>query len=173
MFELSKLARTVDAVAVGPNNGLIALAKLTERYVGYPLRKEKHVRAGNWAADLNQTQMDCQFFISCISHQADKLMIDAANDVYASLLIYDKLMAMGKEREIEIVRRGMCSDHGNFKDFIPPLVSSNGQVVPHIAGRDGSKSPTAAQSRTIAMFIEGKNTNEIASEMGVKQATAQ
>jgi hypothetical protein len=101
------------------------------------------------------------------------LMIDAANDVYASLLIYDKLMAMGKEREIEIVRRGMCSDHGNFKDFIPPLVSSNGQVVPHIAGRDGSKSPTAAQSRTIAMFIEGKNTNEIASEMGVKQATAQ
>ena len=66
----------------------------------------------------------------------------------------------------------MCSDHGEFKDIIPRPTSPNGQVVPHIAGR-GSLSPSPAQTRTIAMFIEGKSTEQIAQEMGVKTATAQ
>jgi len=47
-------------MAVGPGTTLIALAKLTQRYLGYPLRKETNVRAGNWAGNLDQTQRDCQ-----------------------------------------------------------------------------------------------------------------
>jgi hypothetical protein len=97
---------------------------------------------------------------------------DAANDVYASLLIYEKLIKLGKERGIEVDRRSLCSDHGEFKDIMPRQTSPNGQVVPHIAGR-GSLSPSPAQTRTIAMFIEGKSTEQIAQEMGVKRATAQ
>jgi hypothetical protein len=98
--------------------------------------------------------------------------IDAANDVYASLLIYDKLIALGKERGIEVDRRSLCSDHGEFKDIIPRPISQNGQVIPHIAGR-GSLSPSPAQTRTIAMFIEGKSTEQIAQGMGIKRTTAQ
>jgi hypothetical protein len=60
LLELSKLARKVDAEVLGPGNTLIALAKLTQRYLGYPLRKEMNVRAGNWAGDLDQTQRDCE-----------------------------------------------------------------------------------------------------------------
>ena len=60
LLELSKLARKVDAEVLGPGNTLIALAKLTQRYLGYPLRKEMNVRAGNWAGDLDQTQRDCK-----------------------------------------------------------------------------------------------------------------
>ena len=96
--------------------------------------------------------------------------IDAANDVYASLLIYEKLIALGKERGIEVDRRNLCSDHGEFRDVIPRPISQNGEVTPHIAGR-GSLSPTPTQTRTIAMFIEGKSTKEIADEMGVKRGT--
>jgi hypothetical protein len=81
-------------------------------------------------------------------------------------------MALSLERKIEIDRRSLSSDHGDLKD-IPRLVSPNGQVVPHIAGRNGSLSPTPAQSRAIAMFIEGKSTETIALEMGVKRTTAQ
>jgi len=62
LLELSKLARKVDAEVLGPGNTLIALAKLTQRYLGYPLRKEMNVRAGNWAGDLDQTQRDCEYF---------------------------------------------------------------------------------------------------------------
>jgi hypothetical protein len=101
-----------------------------------------------------------------------ELISDAANDVYASLLIYDKLIALGKERGIEVDRRSLCSDHGEFKDIVPRPISQNGQVLPHIAGR-GSLSPSPAQTRTIAMFIEGKNAEQIAQEMGVKRTTAQ
>jgi hypothetical protein len=98
--------------------------------------------------------------------------IDAANDVYASLLIYEKLIALGKGRGIEVDRRSLCSDHGEFKDIIPRPISPNGQVIPHIAGR-GSLSPSPAQTRTIGMFIEGKGTEQIAQEMGIKRTTAQ
>jgi len=100
-----------------------------------------------------------------------ELILDAANDVYASLLIYEKLIALGKEREIEVDRRSMCSDHGEFKN-IPRPVSPNGEVVPHIAGR-GSLSPSPAQTRTIALFMEGKTVDAIALEMGVKRTTTQ
>jgi hypothetical protein len=101
-----------------------------------------------------------------------ELILDAANDVYASLLIYEKLIALGKERRIEVNRRSLCSDHGEFEGIIPRPISPNGQVVPHIAGR-GSLSPTPAQTRTIAMFIEGRSVEAIALEMGVKRTTAQ
>ena len=100
-----------------------------------------------------------------------ELILDAANDVYASLLIYEKLIALGKEREIEVDRRSMCSYHGEFKN-IPRPVSPNGEVVPHIAGR-GSLSPSPAQTRTIALFMEGKTVDAIALEMGVKRTTTQ
>jgi hypothetical protein len=101
-----------------------------------------------------------------------ELILDAANDVYASLLIYEKLISLGKKRGIEVDRRSLCSDHGEFQDIIPRQTSPNGQIVPHIAGR-GSLSPSPAQTRTIAMFIEGKNIEQIAQEMGIKRATAQ
>lgn len=81
-------------------------------------------------------------------------------------------MAMGKEREIEVDRRRLCSDLGDIKGISPRPTSPNGQVIPHIAGR-GSLSPSPAQARTIAMFIEGKSTEQIALEMGVKRSTAQ
>jgi len=106
-----------------------------------------------------------------VSHLME-LISDAANDVYASLLIYEKLIALGEERGIEVDRRSMCSDHGDFQDIIPRPISPNGQVTPHIAGR-GSLSPTPAQTRTIALFIEGKTVDAIAREMGVKRTTAQ
>jgi hypothetical protein len=60
LLELSKLARRVDGQSLGPGNTLISLAKLTERYLGYPLKKEKDVRSGNWASILDQDQKDCQ-----------------------------------------------------------------------------------------------------------------
>jgi len=66
----------------------------------------------------------------------------------------------------------MCSDHGDFQDIIPRPISPNGQVTPHIAGR-GPLSPTPAQIRTIALFLEGKTVDAIALEIGVKRTTAQ
>jgi len=101
-----------------------------------------------------------------------ELILDAANDVYASLLIYEKLIALGKEREIEVDRRSMCSDHGEFKNIIPRPISPNGEVVHHIAGR-GSLSPSPAQTRTISLFMEGKTVDAIALEMSVKRTTTQ
>jgi len=60
LLELTKLARRVDARDLGPGKTLISLAKLTQRYLGYPLRKDSHIRSGNWADDLNQIQRDCK-----------------------------------------------------------------------------------------------------------------
>lgn len=53
-------------MAIGPGTTLIALAKLTQRYLGYPLRKELNVRAGNWAGDLDEIQRDCESFHSLL-----------------------------------------------------------------------------------------------------------
>jgi hypothetical protein len=101
-------------------------------------------------------------------------MTDAANDVYASYLIYGRLMAMGKERFILVDRRSLCSDHGNFRESIPCPTSPNGANTPLMARRNStSLDPSPAQARTIALFIEGKTTEEVALEMGVKRTTAQ
>jgi hypothetical protein len=60
LLELTHLARRVDGEAIGLGNTLISLAKLTERYTGFPLRKEKDVRSGDWAAALKKEQKDCK-----------------------------------------------------------------------------------------------------------------
>jgi hypothetical protein len=73
LLELSKLARKVDAEVLGPGNTLIALAKLTQRYLGYPLRKEMNVRAGNWAGDLDQTQRDFRSLHSSLYWLMDQM----------------------------------------------------------------------------------------------------
>jgi len=83
-------------------------------------------------------------------------------------------MAMGQERSMAIDRKTLCSNHGDYQAIVPRPTSPTGQILPHIAGRgSGSLSPSPAQSRAIAIFIEGKSTEQIALEMGVKHATAQ
>jgi hypothetical protein len=66
LLELTRLARRVDGAEIGPGNTLISLSKLSERYTGFPLRKEKDVRGGNWAAALDMEQKDCKCSFSAI-----------------------------------------------------------------------------------------------------------
>ena len=101
-------------------------------------------------------------------------MVDAANDVYASLLIYEKLMAMGQERSITVDRRSLCSDHGDYQAHIPRPISPTGVRTPIMAKRNStSPDPSPTQARTIAMFMEGKSTEDIRLEMGIKRSSVQ
>ena len=101
-------------------------------------------------------------------------MVDAANDVYASLLIYEKLMAMGKERSITVDRRSLCSDHGDYQAHIPRPTSPSGVRMPMMAKRNStSPDPSPSQARTIAMFMDGKSTEDIRLEMGIKRSSVQ
>lgn len=94
--------------------------------------------------------------------------LDAANDVYASYLIYQALDRLAKERGIDLNLDEFSSNQGD----VPSNPDGSGDPMARMARRgSGSLGPTPAQERVIGLFIGGENVDVIASSMGIKEGT--
>lgn len=89
-------------------------------------------------------------------------MIDAANDTYASYLIYQTLARLASERGIDLDLDEFSTNQGDVPD------SLGAKMAPRASG---SLSPTPAQERVIGLFIAGEEVGVIASSMGIKEGT--
>lgn len=98
---------------------------------------------------------------------------DGANDVYASYLIYDRLLTLARDRSINLNLDEFCSNLGDIpRQSTGPITSGPGSRSAVLARRmSGSLGPTPAQERTLGMFISGQGPEEIAATMGIKHGT--
>lgn len=106
MIELTHLARQADPQGTEGVGSFIALAKQTEMYLGYTLPKGS-VRTSNWSATLDRGQQECELdHVGCSVRKGNLLNLaivvlgftDAANDVYSTMLIYQRLKELALER---------------------------------------------------------------------------
>ncbi|KAJ9106740.1 hypothetical protein QFC19_003052 [Naganishia cerealis] len=156
ILDLSYIARAVDAANCRPGNTKIALAKLCLAYTGCELDKGP-VRQSNWSKRLSQAQMDY-----------------AANDVYSTMVIYNTLLSLGRERGIDLNLAGLSSDLSPelYRKGKPVLQTSTGANVNSNAtptsggGGGGSCKPLApSKMRAFSFFREGKSVLEIGQAM--------
>ncbi|WWD01117.1 hypothetical protein V866_008056 [Kwoniella sp. B9012] len=92
-LELSRLARMVEPEWRGKGRRLISLADQCQRFLGKTLDKYETIRQGNWDGELKEEATDY-----------------AANDVYSSLKIYDKLISISELKKITIDYPYLCVD---------------------------------------------------------------
>ncbi|OCF71588.1 hypothetical protein I204_07647 [Kwoniella mangroviensis CBS 8886] len=92
-LELSRLARMVEPEWRGKGRRFICQAAQSQQYLGKALNRDDHVRYGNWDVELKEEAIEY-----------------AANDVYSSLKIYDKLIGMSELKKLNIVYPYLCVD---------------------------------------------------------------
>ncbi|KAJ7211817.1 ribonuclease H-like domain-containing protein [Mycena haematopus] len=88
LVELGALARRADPGVWGAGRGIVALAKLVERYLQKRLRKDADVRVSNWEdrkLETNARQIEY-----------------AANDAYCGLEVYTRLLALAEANDITL-----------------------------------------------------------------------
>ncbi|KAJ9127393.1 hypothetical protein QFC24_000800 [Naganishia onofrii] len=168
VLDLSYIARAVDEANCKPGGSKIALAKLCEQYTGCELDKGP-VRQSDWSKRLSQAQMDY-----------------AANDVASTMVIYNTLMSLDRERGINVDLASLSSDlTPEMYTGVPVLQPSKGAnantatgaksaavsaAKPAVAGAaksaaNGVIKVTPTKMRAYNFFLEGKSTLEIAKAM--------
>ncbi|WRT67397.1 uncharacterized protein IL334_004368 [Kwoniella shivajii] len=169
LFELSLLARAVDSIGTGPGGGLISLSNLSKWYLEKELDKDKDVRKGDWTGVLDQKQKDY-----------------AANDVYASLQIFNKLRSIAKENDFPLDLNKYLSVVESFGSLVKPVtngtrpIGSKDAFGAHLQIGDksvtlqgGVRPPTPAQLSALNDFVGGVTIASVAERKGIKLATAE
>ena len=93
-------------------------------------------------------------------HRAN--VIDAANDTYASYLIYQTLVRLAHDRGIDLDLDEFSTDQGDIPESLGAKMARRSS---------GSLAPTPAQERVIGLFVAGEEVGVIASSMGIKEGT--
>ena len=100
--------------------------------------------------------------------QEIKLMdLDAANDVYASYLIYVKLAQLAQDRDIALNLDEYSSNLGD----VPYPGFGSGRTGAKLARAVGVEGPTPSQETVLGLFVAGQSVPVIASSMGIKDGT--
>ena len=163
VLDLSDIARAVDAENCKAW-GKIALAKLCAQYIGFELGKGA-VRTSNWSKKLSQEQMNCECSPQTGNQKLEQRpwITDAADDVYSTIMIYNSLMHIGKQRGITI-------DHASLSTN---LTRENATVSTVLKEATGVKSNTVKAAKGVApskmrafgYFDMGQSVEEIGKSM--------
>lgn len=175
LLELNTLARNIDPVGCGPGAALISLANLSKAYLCRELDKGA-VRRSDWSKRLTPAQKSCG--CGCVSIDFPQLMratcrSDAANDVYASFLIYKALIKLASENELDMDVARMAQNLGVEKLQLEQATKDRSQGATR--GADGSDDNARVQysasthSSAMRAFVLfnglGKELRDIAKEM--------
>ncbi|WVQ69803.1 uncharacterized protein L199_008024 [Kwoniella botswanensis] len=169
-LELSRLARMVEPEWRGKGRRLISLADQCQHFLGKTLNKDETIRQGNWDGELKEEATDY-----------------AANDVYSSLKIYDKLISMSELKQITIDYPYLCVDRDpppKTKPYSHPLIDEfelqyNAPPIKYtIAGREFQHPAWAprllpSEIRAFEAFLKGVRVRYYAEEYRIQIITVQ
>lgn len=127
------MAHAIDPERAGHGSRLIKLATLCRAYLGRELDKNMKIRTGDWAGELNEVQKACKSFALVLRLQLRWLtfgyIIDAANDVFVSVQIFNALKKLADERNVTLDLDGWSSSVSGHPERTVPLATSGMTVI--------------------------------------------
>lgn len=127
------MAHGVDPERAGHGSRLIKLATLCRAYLGRELDKNTKIRTGDWAGELNEVQKACKSSALVLRLQLRWLtfgyIIDAANDVFVSVQIFNALKKLAEERNVTLDLDGWSSSVPGHAERTAPLATSGMTVI--------------------------------------------
>lgn len=127
------MAHAIDPERAGRGSRLIKLATLCRAYLGRELDKNTKIRTGDWAGELNEVQKACKSSALILRLQLRWLtfgyIIDAANDVFVSVQIFNALKKLAEERNIPLDLDGWSSSVSGQPERTAPLATSGMTVI--------------------------------------------
>lgn len=127
------MAHGVDPERAGHGSRLIKLATLCRAYLGRELDKNTKIRTGDWAGELNEVQKACKSSALVLRLQLRWLtfgyIIDAANDVFVSVQIFNALKKLAEERNVTLDLDGWSSSVPGHAERTATLATSGMTVI--------------------------------------------